>query len=188
MKNNEVKKPLILFLFFLLVGVQSTEAQFWKKIKDRVKDGVEEAILRKTEEKATKETEKTIDSIFEVPKKMKKKKKGESENSYEDDTEEVDLPAEYNFEWKYALEIASKATNKKNKEQSAMKIVYHLSPNSSTFGTVFDMDMKQSKMGKTIMIMNPDTGANLMLMEMDAQKFIQKMPIFLHQMTKFKKI
>ncbi len=73
---STLKKITILLFFFLIgSGVQTTQAQLWKKIKKRVKDGVEEAILRKTEEKTTEKTENTIDSIFAAPKKLKRKKK-----------------------------------------------------------------------------------------------------------------
>ncbi len=174
MENNKVKKFGILFLFFLLVGGQSTQAQFWKKVKERVKDGVEEAVLRKTEEKATKETEKAIDSIFETPKKIgKKNKKGNT--SAENTAEEIDLHTEYHFEWKYALELESEEI-KKNKNQGTMKMVYLLSPDSPTFGSQFNIENGNMNMGNMLMIMNPDTGSNIMLMEVDGKKIIQRMP------------
>lgn len=187
MKNNTIKKVGTLFLFFLLVGVQSTQAQFWKKIKERAKEGVEEAILRKTEEKATKETEKAIDSIFSVPKKIGEKKKRTSTNddsdisekmeeAYEED--EIILPDTYDFEWKYVLKMEAEKIKKKKKKEGDMKMVYYLNTDTPVFGILIDMENKGPKMGNTIMIMDSETGANIMLMEMDGQKFIQKMPSF----------
>ena len=194
MKTITLKKvAILLFFFFIGSGIQTTQAQFWKKIKKRVKNGVEEAILRKTEEKATEKTENAIDTIFEAPKKIRGKKgrKGKNGNNSstnqktgdEDNTsnvsldnEDTALPATYNFEWKYALKMESEEMKKKAKGNE-IKITYFLSPNSTAFGSKFEMTGKgASPMGNMLMIMDMDSGLNLMLMEMDGQKIIQKMP------------
>ncbi|MEE9363494.1 MAG: DUF4412 domain-containing protein [Cellulophaga sp.] len=172
MKNNKSKSRGILLLLLVFIVVQPTQAQFWKKLKKRVKDGVEEAVLKKAEEKATKKTENTIDSLFTIHKKIGNKK-GEKDAS-----EDAKLPATYHFEWKYALKIESEAVKKKKKDKGDMKFVYYLNSNTSSFATLFSMDNIGPKMGKTIMIMNPDTGTNLMLMDTNGEKFIQRMPSF----------
>lgn len=188
MKDFKIQKIIVLLFLFLLGSIQSTEAQFWKQIKKRVKDGVEEAILRKTEEKATEKTENTIDSVFEAPKILKRKKKGREKskqnntanNDLSQNEDTASLPTGYNFEWKYTLKMDSKAIQKKAKGE--LKITYYLSPNSSAFASKFDIESK-NQMDKMIMVMNPTTGTNLMLMEMDGQKIKQKMPSFSAQDT-----
>jgi hypothetical protein len=178
----------LLFLFFL-GGMQFAEAQFWKKLEKRVKEGVEEAILRKTEEQTTEKTENAIDTIFEAPKKIKRKKKKRKKdkkykNIVKNDQDKINYPQnkdittfpnEYRFDWRYTLKMDSKAMHKNAK--GSMKITYYLSTNYATFASSFDMGGK-NEIGKMIMVMNPETGTNLMLMEMNGQKVKQKMPSF----------
>ena len=190
MKTIKIQKLTVILFLFLVGNMQSVEAQFWKKIKKRVKDGVEEAILRKTEEKATEKTENAIDSVFEAPKKLKRKnrKKKGKKNSKNNpkggnlfkNSDTTTLANAYSFEWKYTLKMASKAMEKKAKGD--MKITYYLNPNTTAFASKFDMGSK-NEMGNMLMIMDPTTGANLMLMEMEGQKIRQKMPSFSGQNT-----
>ena len=195
---------LLLFFFLIGSGIQTTQAQFWKKLEKRVTDGVEEAILRKTEEKSIEKTENAIDSVFEAPKKVRKRKKEKGKNKSDEiatetsneevydtnesddsneynlpqEREEVDLPSSYNFEWKYVLKMESEEMKKKAKGND-FKITYFLSQNSTAFGSKFEMGGKgASPMGNMLMIMDMDNGANLILMEMNGQKIMQKMPSF----------
>jgi len=211
-------KKIIAALFFLFVGVgiQSTQAQFWKKLEKRVKEEVEEAVIRKTAEKTVEKAESSIDSIFEAPSKTRKKRRRKKkkkrtrdndssenqetiydenesiENEMQESSEEVYKEPEepvssknktpvpqsgsYSFEWKYVLKMES-AQAKKHKEVGEMKLTYYLSRNSSTFASKFEMGEKNpTGMDNMLMIMDLEIGANMMLMEMDGQKFIQKMP------------
>lgn len=182
MKSNTIKKARTLFVFVLLFGIQSTQAQFWKKIEKRAKEAVEEAIIRKTEEKAAEKAENAIDSIFEAPKKIRKKKRKrgnkEGANSSEEmyEIEDIILPETYDFEWKYGLKMESEAMNQNKKNLGSMVITYYLNTETSAFGTLFNIPNKKGQMNETIMIMDPDSGANLMLLEMDGQKIMQQMP------------
>lgn len=186
---------MLLFFFLIGSGIQTTQAQFWKKLKKRVKDGVEEAVLRKTEEKTTEKTEKTIDTIFAAPKKLKgKNKKGKKNSKNKSDVKNIPknlnlsqnedtatLPnGGYNFEWRYTLKMDSEAMRKKAKRD--LKITYYLSPNTAVFASKFDMGDK-NEMQNMMMVINPTTGSNLMLMEMNGQKIRQKMPSFSGQET-----
>ncbi len=170
MKTITLKKNTIILFFFLIgTGIQTTQAQFWKKIKERVKGGVEEAILRKTEEKTVEKTENAIDSVFAMDK-ILKRKKGKNK-------EDIALPESYDFEWKYILKMESKETRKKG--MGAMEIIYYLNPNSSTFGSKFKMSAKNGEedvLGNMIMILDSEIGAQLMLMDMNDHKVIQIMP------------
>ena len=72
-----MKKYLIAVLC-LMAFLQSGQAQFLKKIKDRAKQAAEETVLRKTEEITAEETSKKIDTVYDKatkPKKKKRKKK-----------------------------------------------------------------------------------------------------------------
>ncbi|WP_055395193.1 OmpA family protein [Flagellimonas eckloniae] len=71
---------IITCLFFL--GHTSSNAQFFKKLKERAKQAAEETVSRKTEEK----TSEALDSLIEKP--FKKKKKRRSQNGEEDLYEE----------------------------------------------------------------------------------------------------
>jgi len=192
----KMPKSLLLTLTFLFLS-STAQAQFWKKLKDRAKDAAEETVFRKVEEKATEKTESTIDSIFELPNQGKKNTDPNSESSdeYEEvnmDTEvndeniieeylnqqkeeEVSLAESYDFEWKYVLQMES-AAQKKKKEMGDMKVTYFLNPQSTTFATQFDMDTKKMAAGNTLMVMDMSAGVNFMLMEMEGEKIIQKMP------------
>jgi len=213
---------VVLFFFFVGIGIQSTQAQFWKKLEKRISEEVEEAVIRKTAEKTVEKAENSIDSIFEVPSKTRKKRRRKkkkkrtrdndsSENqetvydendsneheieteetievyneTEEPDSSETNTPkpasGSYSFEWKYVLKMES-AQTKKHKEVGEMKITYYLSRNSSTFASRFEMGGKNpTGMDNMLMIMDLEIGANMMLMEMDGQKFIQEMPSILSQ-------
>ena len=190
MKNKTLKKVGTLFLFLLCIGIQSTQAQFWKKLEKRATEAAEEAILRKTEDKAVEKAENAMDSIFDAPskagkKRKRKKSKNEDSNSSEemndayegyDEAEETMLPDTYNFEWKYALKMESEAMQQNENTNGDMKMTYYLNTDNSVFGTLIDMPTSSQNLGKTIMIMDVDNGINLMLMEMNGQKIRQSMP------------
>ena len=82
--NNDKSKRMkviqkITFLLIFFSGFQHAEAQFFKKLKERVKRAAEETVDRKVEDKAVETTEKAIDSVFTIGKgKKKKNKKRES--------------------------------------------------------------------------------------------------------------
>ena len=66
-----MKKIKFILCFFFLVGISnSTNAQFWKKLKKKVQDKVE----KKVEEKIDKETDKAIDNTLDGKKKKKEPK------------------------------------------------------------------------------------------------------------------
>jgi len=218
MKTTKI--TVLLFFFFIGSGIQSTQAQFWKKLEKRVSEEVEEAVIRKTAEKSVEKAENSVETVFEAPgkarKNRKKKKKGkrkreddsseneetdsnenmptegevEMEESNEDDynkteveesasrktTTPIPTSESYSFDWKYVLKMES-AQAKKHKEVGDMKLTYYLSQNSSTFASKFEMGGENSTgMDNMLMIMDLEIGANMMLMEMEGEKFLQKMP------------
>jgi len=190
MKTIKINKITVVLFFFLIgSGIQTTQAQFWKKLKKRVKDGVEEAVLRKTEEKSTEKTEKVMDTLFAAPKKIGKNRKGKhnkknqkanknglKQGSSLQNNDNISSSAIYNFEWKYVLKMESDEMKKQTKGEADFKTIYYLNPNSTAFATKFEMEEKAaSAMGNMIMINDPNTGVNLMLTEMNGHKMKQTM-------------
>ena len=190
MKNAKIQKIGLVVLMCFLGGLQSSQAQFWKKIKDRVQDGAENAVLKKTEQKTTKTTENAIDSIFKMPKKMGNKKKSKNENQTEKEAsqatleafssqdEEIALAESYSFEWKYVMKIESEASKKRQKKTGDMKFSYLLSTHSTAFATQFDMPKENDNLSNTLMVIDPNSGVSFTLMEVNGEKIIQKMPSF----------
>ena len=176
MKYNLIKKAGTLFLFLLFIGIQSSQAQFWKKLEKRATEAAEEAVLRKAENKAAEKAENAMDSIFNVPNKVGKKNRNKGQQEGSRKTEEIVLPETYDFEWKYGLKMESEAMKQNKKSIGNMKMTYYLNANTAAFGTLIEMPNNNQNIGKTIMIMDPDSGANVMLMEMNGQKIIQHMP------------
>ncbi|MEM6815394.1 MAG: DUF4412 domain-containing protein [Bacteroidota bacterium] len=79
-------------LLLMVFGIfQHADAQFFKKLKDKVKRAAEETVDRKVEDKAVETTEKVIDSVFTIGKgKKKRKKKKKSDRVVQDDNKELE--------------------------------------------------------------------------------------------------
>ncbi len=75
--------------------------------------------------------------------------------------------------------MESKDTKKKGVD--GVKIIYYLNPNSTAFASKFEMGTKKELMGNMMMIMNPETGVNIILMDTDEGKIIQQLPSFSNQ-------
>ncbi len=113
MKTTALKlKTVLVCIGMLLCYSQQVEAQFLKKLKERVKDTAEETVLRKTEEKVTQKTEQTFDTIIngKIVKRKRKVKKNpsnkpnqrnttnSSDEIIEDTSSEIIKPwSKYNF-------------------------------------------------------------------------------------------
>ncbi len=62
-------------LLCILFGINTTHAQFLKKLKKKAEKAAERAIERKVEEKSERETEKTFDTLFNKKRKNKRKRR-----------------------------------------------------------------------------------------------------------------
>ncbi len=187
MKN---RKPI--FLCFALLLISNTiNAQFLKKLEKRVKAATEEVVIRKTAEEASKQTEKTIDAMLKNPKSSNEQTNNPSRSAnqsndvatdekmledYLNQQEAIDLPESFSFEWKYVLKMESDAYKKKQKKMGDTKITYLLSTQSTAFATQFDGGEIDKGLGQSLMVMDPSTGVNVMLMEVEGKKIIQNMP------------
>ena len=72
MKNISI---IAIFLFTLLGNIQSTEAQFLKRLKKRAEEAAKETIAQKVENKTAEKTGKVMDTLLNADKKIKRKKK-----------------------------------------------------------------------------------------------------------------
>ena len=93
MKKERTRYSVILILFLFLGSLQTSQAQFLKKLKKRVKDTTEETVLRKTEEKVTQKTERVFDTIIDgklVKRKRKVKKNPSNKPSQRNTTNSLD--------------------------------------------------------------------------------------------------
>lgn len=96
---NKVLKIMCLVIAF--TNTITSEAQLWKKLKEKAAQAAERTIERKVEEKTEKETDKAFDSVFnndkKIIKKKKQTKKNESDDSEAVETAETSEPT-YNIE------------------------------------------------------------------------------------------
>ncbi|MDY8136867.1 OmpA family protein [Aquimarina sp. 2201CG5-10] len=77
MKTHRVIIGVVLVAFFM-TGMNTVQAQFWKKVTKTAEKAAEKAILKKTKEKVSKKTDKTIEDVIE--KKSGKKQEEGVEN------------------------------------------------------------------------------------------------------------
>ena len=94
-------KPLLLTFAFLLIS-STTQAQFWKKIGNKIEKAAERAVIRKTEQKVTKETEKGMDSILNPNTGKKRKNKdtsSENDSNQNSETYDKDVTSENPKVW-----------------------------------------------------------------------------------------
>ena len=84
MKFNLTHRFAAICTILLLTGF-SAEAQFFKKLKNRVAERAEETVTRKIEEKTEEKTEQAIDSIFEIGSGRNGRQRNEEEDASEMD-------------------------------------------------------------------------------------------------------
>lgn len=72
-------KSIVAITFFLCIS-NTVQAQFWKKIGEKVEKAAEKAVTRKVENKTTEKTDQAMDSLFNIDKKIKKKKGKKNKN------------------------------------------------------------------------------------------------------------
>ncbi len=160
-----VQKILPALLMLLLIAPHSN-AQFMKKLGDKLERKVNQRLERKVDRTMDKALDKTEEGIDNSTKKKKENTSTTEEQSEapanqraEDfQIETVAASGTYDFDWKYTLQMTSK--------DGDMKMIYYLKPNAKYFG--FKPDSKQAKsMGNGNMFTVMDEGTNKMLMFMD---------------------
>jgi hypothetical protein len=167
-KKSITIKTIVFSLVFIFISV-NTQAQFFKKLKEKAAQKIE----REAERRAQRRVDEKIDKVYD---KAEDGIDGKGNPKKNNQTKNVNLPASYDFEWEYALKMESKETRKKGMD--GMKIIYYLNPNTTAFGSKFEIGNKSEFMGNMFTIMDFDYGVSIMLMDTDEGKFIQQMPSF----------
>ena len=145
-----MKNVNILFVFLILLGfTQTSQAQFLKKLKDRIKEKTEYVVLEKASDKVAEKASNSMDKAFEF-------------NPFTMGKGKVDptlVPESYEFSWKYSLNMKTK--------EGDMVLDYFLQPGQPYFGftspvmeNMFTVMDNGNKM--TIMYMTSDKNSVMM--------------------------
>lgn len=142
---------LIAFSFLIILPIESTNAQIWKRIKNKTQQKVEDRV-------ADKISDKIADAIME---KMSKSFK-DSSNPYSGSTKiskPENLPDEYRFDWQYQMKMTS------NQSSDEITFDYRLSEEGNYFG----YSMPQSK--DMFTVVDNEQEAMVSYMEEDGNSF-----------------
>ncbi|WP_400075267.1 DUF4412 domain-containing protein [Winogradskyella sp. R77965] len=112
-------KTHILSIAFLILASQLSYGQIWKKLKKKAEKAVEEVVVRKTADKAAEMAGKGMDKIFDI-------------NLNGAQADPSILPENYEFEWKYTLQMIHK--------QGTMNMNYYLKPDAKYFGSQAELE------------------------------------------------
>jgi len=143
-------------MLFLAIGVsQTSHAQFFKKLKKKVENAVEQTVINKTSEKAAKETEKAMDKAFDM----------DFGNMYPNGSmgSMENIPAKYDFEWVYELELES-PNYKKN--EGELFITYFLKEGAPYWAAEFNSGAAENMM----MVYDAPTNQMIMLLDQKGEK------------------
>ncbi len=176
MKTVKILLPVLLIL--LLIAPHSN-AQFMKKLGDKLERKVNQRLERKVDRTMDKALDKTEDSIDNSTKKKKEKPSSTAEESdapASQNTEDLQLETvaasgTYDFDWKYTLQMTSK--------DGDMKMIYYLKPNAKYFGFKPDTEQTQAMgTGNMFTVMDEGTNKMMMFMDMNGTKMLtaMKMP------------
>ncbi|MDT0690847.1 DUF4412 domain-containing protein [Salegentibacter sp. F188] len=146
-----MKKILILCLSVFMIGT-TAEAQFLKKLKDKVQEKVENAAIDNVSDKAANETNKGLNSMWE-----KKLSEGNIAMGMERVNPE-EIPASYDFDWVYNMHITHK--------NGEMDMLYHLKKDAPYFG----MEMQQQ--GEMFIVFDDRNDLSVMFMNSGENKYL----------------
>ena len=147
-----MKRLLILLMAFLTV-IPAAEAQFLKNLKKKVEEKVGDAVTKNIADKAASEADKSLNSLWE------KQLKNSSVSIGSERVEPSEIPASYQFDWEYALNMET--------SEGEMEMVYHLKENSPHIGikipqteSMFTVLDNENKM--TVMFMSSEDNKMVM--------------------------
>lgn len=143
-------KAYIILVLAALLGIQTSQAQFLKKLGKRAQQAAENAVIRKTSDKVAEKTSKTMDKVFDM--------KMTPGNTNVDLSE---LPDSYEFTWLYTLKMSHK--------KGDLNMNYFLKKDASYFGFMPDVT-DQKALGNMVMIMDQKVNMNVILMEQNGVK------------------
>lgn len=140
-----------------LVIFDSSEAQIFKKIKNKVEKSAEESIINKTEEKASQKIDESIDEAFEGE---ITKNEGKNQQSEQQSKQDLKVREQYVFHRKVDMEIQA--------EGQTMMMATYINEDENYSG------VKMSQGMEMMSISDPENNLNLNLMQTGGQKIGQK--------------
>lgn len=150
---------VVLFSTFL---VQNTNAQFLKKLKQRVEQKVENAIVEKTSDKAAEKASNSLDKVFDI------NPFGNGGGGSKVDASEI--PESYSFSWKYSMKMTTK--------DGEITFDYFLQPKQPYFGFNLPTTEGKKMTGDMFMVMDNNLKVTIMYMqsENNSMMMINGMP------------
>ncbi|MDT0647137.1 DUF4412 domain-containing protein [Zunongwangia sp. F260] len=145
-----MRKLLILFLAVFMIS-NTTEAQFLKKLKNKVQEKVENAAIDNVSDKAADETNKSLNSMWE-----KKLSDGNFMGAERVSPDEV--PAAYDFTWTYNMHI--------NSGSGEMDMLYHLKEGAPYFG------IKMQQQGEMFIVIDNENDLSVIFMTSGENKYL----------------
>ena len=144
-----MRKLTILFISLFLLG-HTAEAQFLKKLKNKVEDKVEQKVVDNVSNKAANETEKSLNNMWDMD-------LGGMPMGGER-VDPAEIPASYDFDWEYALKM--------NTEQGEMEFTYLLKKDAPYFG------MQMPNVPGMFMVMDGEKEMMVMFMNSEGNKML----------------
>ncbi|MEA1787207.1 DUF4412 domain-containing protein [Arenibacter sp. GZD96] len=143
----KTKMIIVSALFFSMVFMETSEAQFLKKLKNRVEQTVEETVINKTANKAAEKASRSMDKVFDANLGSGKQgKRVVPEN----------IPGSFDFEYQYRLTMTT--------DKGAMDLDYFLTPGASYLGSKINAGMEM------FMVMDGDENITYMFMDSGGNK------------------
>ena len=136
-----MKAKSILWAIVLLFFTYSSQAQFLKRLEDRIQKKVENTIVEKTSDKVAEKTSNSLDKAFDI-------------NPFGKGADKVEpsvIPDYYDFSWKYSMLMKTK--------EGDITFDYFLQPNEPYFG--FNMPTMENKTSMDNLFMVMDNGRKI---------------------------
>lgn len=149
-----IMKRLLIFVFlWMFCANSSAQNQLWKRMQKKIENKIENKVESKMTQKADRSLDKVLDTPFNTTRQSSTKA---SSN---------DLPANYDFSWKYEVQIQTQ-------NSKPMNMTYFLQPNAAYQGMVLG-DIKSDM----FMIMDFDRELMISLFDAGGSKMGQIMNI-----------
>lgn len=153
MKSIEENFKTISIVISVLFFFQSANAQFLKKLKDRVQETVENVIIEKTAEKAAEKTGDGMDKILNMD------FSGIGKTPVDPNT----IPESYDFTWKYSLQMQT--------TEGDMVLDYFLMPDQPYFG------FESAPMKDMFMVMDTENKMTVIYLDTEGNSSIMAVAI-----------
>lgn len=162
MKTIEKNMRTISIAISMLFLLPSANAQFLKKLSNRVQQTVENVIIEKTADKAGEKTSNSMDKVLNM----------NIPGMGQKPVDASEIPNSYDFTWKYSLKM--------NTKEGDMVLDYFLKPNQPYFGfntpTMEDMFMVMDNGKKmTVIYMKSEGNSTMIAMAMPDDLNVEEM-------------